>query len=580
MFRALSRALDAAGFGSAALFDVHPDALLALQEAAWERHRLAHGLPEQGLRDPEPRLRGFGSVETANGRFLGEEATLTAAKLALLGLTPPPTLAWAWLVEGAGLVEALSALVWAELGGQRLLTDAAGARWLRSTEALFGASNLLAQRSPLRSSPAEQRAALYTRAFGAPVQPEGVLLADEGFTATLAQALAGDAEALGALRAQAEGVPGRGQPCWAAGQLVSWFFLSLSLDDSPVVRALDAVDQPLAGRLEALCAHLGRPAHPRAAGLVEAAEALDALLRGSDTRAALAGLWPGLEGSVAEDPESGAGDLLAAAFPDGLGLGSGPVSFGDELEPGVLTVTDTDARVRSDPPTLALGTAKLAFGSTVVGRAVYPKGGDWFVQVAPTAGGAAQWTKLTNLRVSPGTVVGAVSPTDSSQTGPFAAWSGGKYIGQLTLWLVGGTSRSGLVLLSEPTLLAFLAMSAQAAAAGVTLTINSGFRSYPEQKALHDLYKAGRGNLAARPGTSNHQSGIAIDLSVQMGSGNPSPNVAGWTPTYRWLVRHGREHGFMRTVSSEAWHWEHRPGEAAEHDTFGSWTALKRAEGG
>lgn len=41
----------------------------------------------------------------------------------------------------------------------------------------------------------------------------------------------------------------------------------------------------------------------------------------------------------------------------------------------------------------------------------------------------------------------------------------------------------------------------------------SGFRSYAEQAALYAKYLNGTGNLAARPGTSNHEGGQAIDVS-------------------------------------------------------------------
>ena len=32
---------------------------------------------------------------------------------------------------------------------------------------------------------------------------------------------------------------------------------------------------------------------------------------------------------------------------------------------------------------------------------------------------------------------------------------------------------------------------------------------------------------------------------------------------YEWLKRNGPQHGFIRTVSEESWHWEYRPAEAA-----------------
>jgi uncharacterized protein YcbK (DUF882 family) len=49
---------------------------------------------------------------------------------------------------------------------------------------------------------------------------------------------------------------------------------------------------------------------------------------------------------------------------------------------------------------------------------------------------------------------------------------------------------------------------------GTKVKVVSGFRSREEQQKLYDLYKAGKGNLAAAPGHSNHESGNAADVYV------------------------------------------------------------------
>lgn len=61
----------------------------------------------------------------------------------------------------------------------------------------------------------------------------------------------------------------------------------------------------------------------------------------------------------------------------------------------------------------------------------------------------------------------------------------------------------------------------------------------------------------ARPGWSNHNSGIAIDLNCK---GAKFGGVV--MPIYEWLVLNAYKYGFVRTVSSEEWHWEYRPGSA------------------
>jgi len=104
-----------------------------------------------------------------------------------------------------------------------------------------------------------------------------------------------------------------------------------------------------------------------------------------------------------------------------------------------------------------------------------------------------------------------------------------------------------------PTACAFNKMYNSAKAAGVRLSINSAFRTLERQKYFWNCYQTKRcnnGNLAAHPGTSNHGLGIAIDMNA--GSKG--------TPQYRWLASHAQSFGFVRTVPTETWHWEHRPG--------------------
>ncbi|MCY1014214.1 M15 family metallopeptidase [Pyxidicoccus sp. MSG2] len=96
---------------------------------------------------------------------------------------------------------------------------------------------------------------------------------------------------------------------------------------------------------------------------------------------------------------------------------------------------------------------------------------------------------------------------------------------------------------------AFLRMSTEAREDGVSLRVTSGYRSRREQRWLYQRYRKGLGPKAARPGRSNHQRGLAVDLVV----GDVSSN------TYDWLASHACRFGFRRTVPSEPWHWEFRP---------------------
>lgn len=89
-----------------------------------------------------------------------------------------------------------------------------------------------------------------------------------------------------------------------------------------------------------------------------------------------------------------------------------------------------------------------------------------------------------------------------------------------------------------------LAAARAARDAGVKFHINSSYRSYAEQAELYAAYMNGHGNLAARPGTSRHEKGNALDIN-----GNPR-NVP--------FIRHALERrGFVFAVASEAWHVEY-----------------------
>jgi hypothetical protein len=128
----------------------------------------------------------------------------------------------------------------------------------------------------------------------------------------------------------------------------------------------------------------------------------------------------------------------------------------------------------------------------------------------------------------------AVSCTEKAVTGYNA---GSAYA--MKVITVGGKSTS------KATAHAFLKMQAAADAAGVNVTINSGFRSMDEQRYLYSCYQTRRcnnGNLAARPGYSNHQNGRALDLATN-----------NWT----WVRNNAGRFGFRATVPSERWHYEY-----------------------
>ncbi len=91
----------------------------------------------------------------------------------------------------------------------------------------------------------------------------------------------------------------------------------------------------------------------------------------------------------------------------------------------------------------------------------------------------------------------------------------------------------------------FLDMRELAASDGVDLRLESGFRTVAQQRALFRAWRKGRGNRAAPPGRSNHQSGRALDI------------VTSTPGALAWLEANAAAFGFKQTVASEPWHWEY-----------------------
>lgn len=88
---------------------------------------------------------------------------------------------------------------------------------------------------------------------------------------------------------------------------------------------------------------------------------------------------------------------------------------------------------------------------------------------------------------------------------------------------------------------------------GVNIRLTDSYRSYAAQvdvarrKGIYGVRQPnGRLGLAARPGTSNHGLGRAVDVNLEA-----SPGAS------RWLQQNASRFGF-RTIPREPWHWEFR----------------------
>jgi zinc D-Ala-D-Ala carboxypeptidase len=109
---------------------------------------------------------------------------------------------------------------------------------------------------------------------------------------------------------------------------------------------------------------------------------------------------------------------------------------------------------------------------------------------------------------------------------------------------------------------------AAAAADGVPMTLLSGFRSYQTQVSTYQHWvevngKAEADRISARPGYSEHQTGLVVDIGDPAGSCNLSACFAD-TAAGRWAAANAQRFGFIvryqpgeeevTGYSPEAWH--------------------------
>ena len=90
---------------------------------------------------------------------------------------------------------------------------------------------------------------------------------------------------------------------------------------------------------------------------------------------------------------------------------------------------------------------------------------------------------------------------------------------------------------------AFKAMRSAAARDGVHIGVTDSYRSYAAQVQVagkKGLYS--EGGLAARPGSSDHGWGLALDLDLSAGA-------------LRWMRVNARNYGFVEDTPREPWHW-------------------------
>ncbi|HYN67867.1 MAG TPA: D-alanyl-D-alanine carboxypeptidase family protein [Ornithinibacter sp.] len=138
---------------------------------------------------------------------------------------------------------------------------------------------------------------------------------------------------------------------------------------------------------------------------------------------------------------------------------------------------------------------------------------------------------------------------------------------------------------------ALATMAAASVDAGVgRIGIDTAFRSYATQDALYDSRVASRGRAWAdtwylRPGYSEHQTGLTVDL-LPIGRSNCTINdCIDETPQGVWLARNAWRHGFILRyerghtsttgVGFEPWHFRYVGKPLAEAYRDGGWNTLE-----
>ena len=112
---------------------------------------------------------------------------------------------------------------------------------------------------------------------------------------------------------------------------------------------------------------------------------------------------------------------------------------------------------------------------------------------------------------------------------------------------------------------------AAAAKAGIHLASNSTYRPYQDQRRIYagDVQRlgvAGADRLTARPGYSEHQTGLAMDIGTASGHCDLDPCFAR-TPEGRWLAADAWRYGFVLRypdgqepvtgIEFEPWHYRY-----------------------
>lgn len=115
---------------------------------------------------------------------------------------------------------------------------------------------------------------------------------------------------------------------------------------------------------------------------------------------------------------------------------------------------------------------------------------------------------------------------------------------------------------------AFIKMFDAAKNDGITLIINSSFRSFQDQEETYNEYSNWYGSdeankIAARPGFSEHQTGLAIDIQTYKTNRNnfDESDAFKWLQNnaykYGYILRYPKDKEYLTGYSYESWHYRY-----------------------
>lgn len=138
--------------------------------------------------------------------------------------------------------------------------------------------------------------------------------------------------------------------------------------------------------------------------------------------------------------------------------------------------------------------------------------------------------------------------------------------------------------LSEETLNAFKQMQTAASVLGLNLVLSSGYRSYSFQENLYNNYVKLNGleaadTFSARPGHSEHQTGLAFDLN-QVNDSFISTDEGKWVNNqaylYGFIIRYPKGKENITGYKYEPWHLRYVGKDLAEKlYNNGNWITLE-----